>query len=102
MPRAIEEYISSYPDVSGDDTANIATFGVDDVYLGNTAQDHKISSQYVAETTWRRFRLGTLGLFPGSVGPPGAQHSSLLSSLWESGVIPSLSLGYTAGSVNRE
>ncbi|KAI4962063.1 hypothetical protein J4E86_001095 [Alternaria arbusti] len=101
LPLAIGEYINSYSDVSEDNAIHEPKFGVDDTYLGKSAQGRKISSQYVAETDRKRFRLGTLGLFPGSVGPPGAQHPSLLSSLWESGVIPSLSIGYTAGSVNR-
>jgi len=102
LPLAIGEYINSYSDVSEDNAIHEPNFGVDDIYLGKTAQGRKISSQYVAETDRKRFRLGTLGLFPGSVGPLGAQHPSLLSSLWESKVIPSLSLGYTAGSVNRK
>jgi len=102
MPLVIGEYINSYSDVSEDNATPEPNVGVDDIYLGKTAQDRKISSQYIVETDRKRFRLGILGLFPGSVGPPGAQHPSLLSSLWDSGVIPSLSLGYTAGSVNRK
>ncbi|KAH6882966.1 aspartic peptidase domain-containing protein [Alternaria rosae] len=105
MPVEIDEYLSSYPDISEkgqEGNPNLASFGVDDVYLGKTAQDRKISSQYIAEAFWKRFQLGTLGLFPGSVGPPGAARPSLLLSLWNSRGIPSLSFGYTAGSSNRK
>lgn len=104
MPVEIDEYLSSYPDISEkgqEGNPNLASFGVDDVYLGKSAQDRKISSQYIAEAFWKRFQLGTLGLFPGSVGPPGAARPSLLLSLWNSRGIPSLSFGYTAGSSNR-
>jgi len=104
MPVEITEYLSSYPDVSEEgeeDNPGLASWGVDDVYLGKTAQDRQIPSQYIAETFFKRFQLATLGLFPDFVGPPGAARPSLLLSLWNTKIIPSLSFGYTAGSFNR-
>jgi len=104
MPVEITEYLSSYPDVTEEgeaDNPGLVSWGVDDVYLGKAAQDRKLSLQYVAETFYKRFQLATLGLFPDSVGPPGAARPSLLLSLWNSKTIPSLSFGYTAGSFNR-
>jgi len=104
MPVEIAEYLSSYPDVSEEgeeDNPGFVSWGVDDVYLGKTAQDRKLSLQYIAETFYKRLQLAILGLYPDSVGPPGATRPSLLLSLWNSKDIPSLSFGYTAGSFNR-
>ncbi|KAG8531122.1 uncharacterized protein KY384_004479 [Bacidia gigantensis] len=79
---------------------NNGTYGFDTVVLKGAAGDNvTMDHQVIAATGTHDFYLGVLGLNPQTVNFTNSDDSSssLLSSLKEKDMIPSLSWGYTAG-----
>ena len=76
-----------------------ASFGLDQVSIGESPQAHLLADQVIAGIASKEFDLGLLGLSPGSssFGDSKQPQKSLLSTLRDGGGIPSLSFGYTAG-----
>lgn len=86
--------------LNGSNTGLRGSWGVDNVYLGNSARDTS-SEIYVATLLNRDFVVASFGLMAGEVGGLGETKTTLLSRLRQQGEIPSSSVSYTAGSVQR-
>lgn len=76
-------------------------WGLDSVYLGNSARDVS-SATYVATTLNADFVVASFGLAAGAVGPSGAARPTMLTLLSQRGDIPGNSYSYTAGSARRK
>ena len=89
-----------YLDVMRYEKAQRGVWGLDSIYLGNSARD--ISSEiYVTTLEDPSFIIASFGLVPGEIGGPGKTHLTILTQLSQQGDIPGNSYSYAAGSAKR-
>lgn len=100
-----EAPLRSFVSLLPDDAPRVVNLGIDNVYFGNDAvRDLGFAEQYVGGWYSSNFFVGVFGLAVGPVRSTTGEgeKSNLLSALFTAGVVPSNTVGYTAGSIGSK